>query len=299
MKNRIQYILVLAASVLFTSPVHLSAETVSVDMDLTPAGQNNTLFMQVDAEAVSTTRSDTDSAALTGNFSADLQVNFDRLTYNVNDVTGLEFTGGSINFSDTSFRLDFGGFGYIDVSGIGISGTLDTPNAPGIVWGATFDASQHNLILNDGAFNVSGTGAVGGLFEPFTINLSTEPIVSSNNGTGTVLMSLLSSEGHSATYQTTITMPVLFSKQLFSNPSITMVLTGEVTLEATGQFTRCTLWADLTDDCHVNGYDLAEFCDQWLAYDVSEPCPLTGDMDGDDCYVNLFDFAILAYEWLQ
>ncbi|MHC4738153.1 MAG: hypothetical protein ACYS9Y_04520 [Planctomycetota bacterium] len=300
MNNKNQFILILAAVVLFTSPAYLPAETVLVDMGLTIPAQTNRLEMTVEAEALSMTRDDSDSATLTGNALAYLQVNFDRFTYEVNDVSGLEFTGGSINFSDTSFHVDFGfSIGDIYVSGTAISGPLDTPNPPQAVSGTTFNASEHQLILNNGNFHVSGTGMVGDLFDPFTINLFTEPIVSSNNGTGTILVSLLSVDGHTATYQTSLTMPIFFSKQIFSNSSVTIYVTGVGTLEASGQFTRCTLWADLTDDCHVNLYDLAEFCDQWLAYDVSEPCPLIGDLTGDDCYVNIFDFAILAYEWLQ
>lgn len=299
MNNKNRYILFLAGVVLFTSPVYLPAEVVSVDMIVGPLEPGNTLYLEFSATFIYT-QSDADTSNLIGNVLADLQIDFDPVTHDVNQVTGLEFTGGTINLTeDTDFHLDFSFSGDIYAAGTGISGTLDTPNPPQAVSGTTFNASEHQLILNSGDFDVLGTGTVGGLFDPFTLYFSTDPVVSSNNGTGSILVSLLSFDGHTATYQISLTMPIDFNKQIFSNPSITMALTGEATLEAQGQFTRCTLGADLTDDCHVNRYDLAEFCDQWLAYDVSEPCPLTGDLTGDDCYVNLFDFAILAYEWLQ
>ena len=77
-----------------------------------------------------------------------------------------------------------------------------------------------------------------------------------------------------------------------------MELYGGGTLVATGQFSHCTLRADLTGDCHVYWEDLVEFCRQWLAYDESWPCPWTADFTDDDCHVDLFDFAILYSEWL-
>ncbi|UCC22760.1 MAG: hypothetical protein JSW23_01435 [Planctomycetota bacterium] len=296
MNNDIRQICAITAVVLFTLPAYLSAESVSVDMALTTPSPNNILQMEVEA-IVGTPSSDDDSSELSGNALADLQVNFDRFTCEVNDVTGLEFTGGAIGLAEVSFTIPFGVFGNIYVAGTGISGTLDTPNAPGAVSGSAFDASKHKLILNGGALYGEGTGIVGGLFDPFTIDLTEDPINSSNQGTGTILISLLSSDDLTATYQTTITMPVSFTKQIFANPSVTIDLSGGGTLQADGQFTRCTLWADLTDDCRVDWYDLAEFSDQWLAYDESLPCPLTADLTADDCYVDFFDFDILAYEW--
>ena len=299
MNNKIRYICVLTAVALFASSSPLSGEVVSVDMILDPFELGNTLELEFTVTFIST-QSDTDISNLGGNVLADLQIDFDPFTHNVNQVTGLEFTGGTINLTETTeFHLDFSLLGDIDAIGDSFSGTLDTPNPPQNVSGTTFNASQHQLILNNGAFHVSGTETVGELFDPFVIELYEDPITTSNQGTGTILISLLSVDGHTATYDITLTMPIDFAEQIFSDPSITMYLFGSGSLVAQGQFTRCTLRADLTDDCHVNWYDLAEFCDQWLAYDESQPCPWTADLTADDCHVNLFDFAILAYEWLQ
>jgi len=222
-----------------------------------------------------------------------------RFTHDVNQVGGLEFTGGTINFSNTGFTLDFGFLGTINASGSGISATLDTPDPPQPVSGTTFNASEHQLILNSGTFYFTASGLIGGTFEPFTLDLSTDPVVTTNNGTGTILISLLSVDGHTATYDIAFTMPIDFSEEIYSDPSIILTLAGEGTLAAQGRFSRCTLRADLTGDCHVYWEDLVEFCRQWLASDGSEPCPLTADFTDDDCHVDLLDFAILAYEWLQ
>lgn len=299
MNNNIRYICVLTAVALFASSSPLSGEVVSVDMFVDPFEPGNTLELEFTVTFIST-QSDTDISNLIGNVLADLQIDFDPFTHDVNQVTGLEFTGGTINLTETTeFQLVFIPLGDIYAIGDSISGTLDTPNPPQNVSGTTFNASEHQLILNNGDFHVLGTGTIGGLFDPFSISFYTEPIVTYSSGTGTILISLLSVDGHTATYYITLTMPIDFDEQIFSDPSITMYLFGSASLVAQGQFTRCTLRADLTDDCHVNGYDLAEFCDQWLAYDESQPCPWTADLTADDCHVNLFDFAILADEWLQ
>jgi len=298
MSNNIQSICVLAAVALFASSSVLSGEIVSVDMILDPFEPGNTLELEFSATYLFSV-SDDDTSNLSGNVLADLQIDFDPFTHDVNQVTGLEFTGGTIYLTETTeFLLDFTFLGDINAAGYLISGTLDTPNPPQPVSGTTFNASEHQLILNSGDFDVLGSGTVGGLFDPFTIDLATDPVVSSNNGTGTILISLLSVDGLTATYQITLTMPINFNKQIFSNPSITMELYGVGSLVAQGQFSRCTLRADLTGDCHVYWEDLVEFCRQWLAYDGSWPCPLTADFTADDCHVDLFDFAILAYEWL-
>lgn len=299
MSNNIQSICVLAVVALFASSSPLSGEVVSVDMFVDPFEPANTMELEFSATFL-TSGSDTDSSNLMGNVLADLQIVFDPNTHDVSQITGLEFTGGTIDLTeDTVFELDFSILGDIDAIGTNISGTLDTPDPPQPVSGTTFNASEHQLILNNGDFDVAGTGTVGGLFDPFTFYFSTDPAVSSNTGTGTILISLLSVDGHTATYQITLTMPVDFNKQIFSNPSITMELYGVGSLMAQGQFSRCTLRADLTGDCHVYWEDLVEFCRQWLASDGSVPCPLTADFTADDCHVDLFDFAILVYEWLQ
>ncbi|MBN1125612.1 MAG: lamin tail domain-containing protein [Sedimentisphaerales bacterium] len=65
----------------------------------------------------------------------------------------------------------------------------------------------------------------------------------------------------------------------------------------------CTSWAqcpeaDLTQDCAVTIFDLAQFADQWLA---SGDCPGNGcaDLVGHDNFVNLADFDALAAQWGQ
>jgi hypothetical protein len=228
-----------------------------------------------------------------------LQIVFDPVTHEVSQVTGLEFTGDTISLSDSYHQLDFGILGTINASGSDISGTLDTPDPPQPVSGTTFNASQHQLILNSGTFYFTASGLISGTFEPFTLELSTYPVVTTNNGTGTILISLLSVDGLTATYDITFTMPIDFEEQIYSDPTIILTLAGAGTIVARGQFSRCTLRADLTGDCHVYWEDLVEFCRQWLAYDGSWPCPLPADFTADDCHVDFLDFAILAYEWLQ
>ncbi len=61
----------------------------------------------------------------------------------------------------------------------------------------------------------------------------------------------------------------------------------------------CTLNTDLNGDCVNNLEDLAILCEQWLASDSTNPCPLSAELAGNDCLVNLEDFNVYVQQWLQ
>ena len=61
----------------------------------------------------------------------------------------------------------------------------------------------------------------------------------------------------------------------------------------------CTLNTDLNGDCVNNLEDLAILCEQWLASDAANPCPLSAELAGNDCLVNLEDFNVYIWQWLQ
>ena len=215
----------------------LFADTASVDLVLVaPSGGVNRFDITVVALAWGTERHDTDTTTVTGNALSALTFDLDPTTCEAS-VTGLEFTGGRIHISDPSFHLSYAPLGSINAAGGGISGTLDTPVPPGSVFGGTFQASEHEMILDQGTFHASGTGVVGGLFEPMTINLAAAPITAPAQGTGVLSVSSPAVAGRAGTYDVTVTLPVNFNERVLDNDPLFVDVVGTGTLKATGQLT--------------------------------------------------------------
>ena len=212
--------------------------TVSTNLVMTDPDPVNQLTLTVLASAMGINRSDTDTSTATGNITADLGIQFDPATHEVIGVDELEFTGGTVTFSDVSFTLNFWPFGNVLASGTGIAGTMDTPDPPGTVAGGTFNTVEHTLILNDGQFHAYGTGTVGGMFEPITVDLSADPIETTSDMTGSLDVSLATAHGSVATYDAVMTLPVNFDEEIYNQDDIVVRVTGAGTFEAAGQFAR-------------------------------------------------------------
>jgi hypothetical protein len=181
-----------------------------------------------------------------------------------------------------------------------VLGTLDTPSPPGAVNVGAFEANDHVLVLNGGTISVRGTGIVGGLFDPMTIDLSEDAVGLTTDGIGYVGASLVMIDGAQATCEAVLAMPVEFNEVLSDAGGAQVGFSGSGTVEAIGQFNICTLRSDLAgNDCYVDILDLSAFADEWLAYGDLELCPFVTDLWGGDCLVNLADFAVLASEWLD
>ncbi len=277
------------------------AETVSVDLQLTPPGSQNNLSLTLTATYGALVRSDSDTTSAAGNMLANLELGFDPVTHQVQNVTGLTFTGGTIHLSDVEFTLNYSILGKIEADGTGIACTMNTPNPPGAVAGDTFYFIEHEAIFNQGLFHAEGTGLVGGLFDPIDLDLSQEPLSVTNDGNGTLTVNLIDSDSSTATYEVYILIPLDFYETILDDPdnSILVTLEGMGALEARGYFSRCALSADLSGDCQVDAVDLMMFLDQWLALGMPQSCPYTADLTGDDCQVDIRDYAILASQWLK
>ena len=278
-------------------PGQIQARTQSVNLALSPADtQSNRLAttLTVDIAALNQRGSDSDTATLTGNILANLDLSVDPSTSAVSAVHSIEFTGGLIHMSNMSFHISFL-FGSItlDVNTTGIAGIPSSPSGPGPVMGESFNTIDHPFVFNQGVITYSGL--ISGV-----LDLSASPIEASADTVGTISVSLEKIDGNQATYQVHLIVPVLFSELIISTGS-TMTVAGSGRIAATGAFTLpiCRLHSDLAGaDCRVDLADLAAFSQQWLASSDQIPCPLSADLAGQDCLVGLDDLLVLAAEWL-
>ena len=250
-------------------PAMLFATTVPVTLALTPPGDVNRLDLTMSAEAFGISRSDSDSANVTGNMVVELDVDFDELTHEVGGVNQFEFTGGRLNLSDVSFSLNFGFLGTVAASGSGISGMLDTPVPPGTVSGGEFNTAEHLMILDNGQFHAEGSGLLGGLFAPITINLADVPIEATTDMTGYLDVSLQSADGETVTHNVVLTLPVDFNEVVYEAEGILVNMAAVGTLQATGQFTRAIPQPATVESRHLfynNCY-----------FDGNDPAPIAAD----------------------
>ena len=190
------------------------------------------------ATAFPATTCDADATPVAGYVTADLEIDFDPLIYEVIDIYEIEFTGGLISTTeDLTFNLDFSVLGSIQAIITDISGTLATPSPPGLVSGGNFNMNEHVLILNDGWIDGEATGALAGVLEPFSHALFDEPLESTYNDIGSITASLNNISGDDITYDVYLTLPVYFDTSFYEN-DVEFSFVGEGILDATGQFTR-------------------------------------------------------------
>ena len=210
------------------------AAIIPVDLGLLlPSNDVNTLELTLTVDLMG---SDSDAVTLSGNVLADLTINFQPVTLEA-DTVGLELTGGMLTASDASFMLYFSLFGRIQAGLRGLRGTPDTPAPPGSVTGGTFPGGDQVVIFNGGDLYVSGTGMVGGLFDPFAFELADYPVIASTDQPGSLAVSAPTIDGDLATYVVTLTQPVEFSEVIIDTAEVVMTIYGSGTLQATGEFT--------------------------------------------------------------
>ena len=226
--------------VLLAVAAPVRADFTTLDLTLVPAtAQYNTVDLSVEIEASGSSVSDDDTSTLTGNVLAEITYTAAPAAYEA-DVTGLEFTGGRVAFSDVAFYLSFGILGSISADGTSLAGYPNTPVPPGTVTGIQFPADQHEFVLNEGVFNIEGNGFVGGLLDPnpMVFDLASDPISGTTAGDGTLEVSSPTIIGDLATYDVTLTMPVALDEEVYNDGSIAASVVASGTLRAAGQFTH-------------------------------------------------------------
>ncbi|MBN1911039.1 MAG: PEP-CTERM sorting domain-containing protein [Pirellulales bacterium] len=249
--------------------------------------------------------SDTDTAVATGNMLTNLTLTIDPSTRQVTDVSGLEFTGGLIEFSNVAMSLDFV-IGTVEASSSGLQGTFDTPNPPKPVVNDVFQAIDHEVTLNQGQFDYHATGQVEGLVPAGSIDLSDEPITPEIDQPGTLTVALKNVDVYDATYEAILTLPLEFEQEIFNDSGTTIIfgfpvawtavatVSGSGTLRSVGQFTITSpaIPGDATKDGVVDALDARRLAENWLKAADWEG----GDFNGDDIVDDL-DASILAANW--
>lgn len=214
------------------------AEVVPINLTLFPVPGTNSL--ELTASIPTLNASESDQAQLSGNVLATLGIEFDPITAEVSDLNAVEFTGGSIVFSNTSFFFDLGLLGTLTATGQGIQGTLDTLAPPGTIAGGLFDTSEHVLVLNQGSIDASATGFAGTLLGgPVQVDLAQNNVPAAIAGPpGQLAVQLVSLIGNVATYEAALTVPIDFSTQIYDSPQVDLL--GQGIVFAAGQFSRIT-----------------------------------------------------------
>ena len=235
--RKLLFACVLAAlAVSYAAPA--GAEIISVNLTLdAPAAPVNTLNVSIALDMTAgPSASDSRTTTAGGNLLADLHATFDPMQ--VATVTGLEFTGGTMAFTDMSFLLDFGPLGTVPTSSSNVQATADTPTPPGSVTGTTFPVLEHRVIFNAGTVDFVPSGPIASYLPPFTYDLSTHPLVVAHNATGTLTVSTPDIDFPNATYDVFLSIPLDFTAIVVESSDASATLDGAGTIQASGQFTR-------------------------------------------------------------
>jgi len=224
-----RFVLAIAISAI---PSAALAERISVDLDIPPS--TNTLTMTIAAMD----RDDTQTATVSGNLLANLDMTFDNATQALTSIDTLELTGGRFVVSNLTFLLSYGFLGHIDITAKDVSGTFRTPNPPSLVTAGSFNAADHQAIFDKGILRAEGTGLVGGLLpvNPYVVDISQDPLIATNTGAGTVNVTAYTVAGNTATYDLSLRMPVNVDQLVNPEPAVSVNIVG--TLIASGQFSR-------------------------------------------------------------
>ena len=213
------------------------AEIIPVNLQLDPpAGAVNTLDVSITVNVGGGSIADGDTTTASGNMLANLHATFDPV--HVTTVTGLEFTGGTMAFTDMSFPLNSGALGSIAAASQGMQATTDTPVPPGSVTGTTFPGLEHEVIFNAGTVDMTPSGIIAGVLGPITYDFSTGPLAVTDNAPGTLTVSAPTIIALNATYDVFLSVPVDFNEVMFQDPNASAELSAIGTIQASGQFTR-------------------------------------------------------------
>ena len=219
MKNPLFSINPLVPVFLFLGALPSGGAQVSGTFPLVTETGFNRLTVKIKATQNETTVQDTETSTLTGAMNARLMVNVA-----TGKVSGLEFTGGNVNFSNLSFDFLVAGFFSVATATTnGLVGSPSTPAPPALVETATgnFNAALHEFTINAGTLTTNAAG------ETSTIDFAAEPAGGPGVGTGTIVLTELTAQATVATrtWRAVLTLP-LNSTQADPDSGAQITMTG-------------------------------------------------------------------------
>ena len=192
-----------------------------VTLDLLPAGGTSNVF---DISLAFNGFPETDSTNGSGDVVADLDLS---LVDQQAVINGLSLTGGELTFGDIAFNF---GKGVLVVNGTGVGGTATSPGGSTVVNNGLFDATGHELTINQGVFAVSG------VFMD-ELDLSTLPFSGPGVGDGNISLTEINRIGDEVTYDVDLLLPIGFTDTVLEVPNLVrldVAVSGNI--EARGQF---------------------------------------------------------------
>ncbi len=166
-----------------------------------------------------------------------------------NDTSSIGFDDATIVLSDETFDLSFGVLGGIEGEFFGL--TINTLNSNGPIpltptglldpFPYTFDpggGSPTQLAIDEGTLTYMGTGAVGGIPIPITLDFGTNPIDTTIDPVGQVGLVTQDATltGNTLVVDLVVSAPLTFSDALITDPvEVNYTLSGAIV--ATGSYT--------------------------------------------------------------
>ncbi len=148
---------------------------------------------------------DTQISTLTGAMETRLRVNVGS-----GKVSGLEFTGGNVAFSNLvfTFRAGLIPVGSATMNGLVGSPSTPAPPAPVTIGTGDFNAALHEFTIHTGLLNSNAAGST------TTRNFAEEPARGAGSGTGTIVLTELPSQATATTrtWRSVLTLPVDFTQ---------------------------------------------------------------------------------------
>jgi hypothetical protein len=212
----------------------VKAEKASGTLTLVPAtSSDNRLTVTISASSGGFNASDSKTTNVTGNLNVTLDTN-------VETGATSEFTinGGSLAMTNMNFNLR--ALGFISVAKIntsGMAGTAYTSSPPGVAAptssGGTFDASQHRLLINQGA--ITGELTVpGDPVVPINESFATSPVEGAGSGTGNLTVTPTTISDTRRFFAVTMTLPVDFTEsQTISGTPVNIRVQGNIKASGT------------------------------------------------------------------
>lgn len=196
---------------------------------LPPSISQNRVSITIDVQNLG---SKTDSTDATGTLPVQMDLTYDSVTHaaSAQSLRFIEQNPGSIAFSGMSFEWKIVFATVLQITSSNIKATGKSPSGlRPVTEGGAFPTSDHRVVLNNGTFTTSGLVTT-------NINFTAEPLETTTLSTGYLTVSTPVFNGDQATYTVELTLPLIFSETVTTDPSV--MVQGNGIIRAARSFTR-------------------------------------------------------------